>query len=568
MLRLTPLHSRFGRRLLLLFAGCALVPIVLLAILSYRHVSRQLRLQSEIRLHQTNKAFGLAIFERLLLLDATLRSIPPAALTQLGAGIPTRATTTVPSPNARELEGSRMLAAGLDLVVGRRFQALEFVTDGGARVSVFGQLESDPLAGSLHAEELALGLPVLISEPAGEGRSRIFLLRRVDRLGGVQGTLVGEASPEFLWGTLDQSMPSAGTMVSVVDDSGRVLYNSTAGAPVSNDTLAADEEFLQSLTRPTADSGAQVTHDGVAYVSSQWPLVLDEVFAATNWQLVLGQSKAEVLGPMAQFTPTFLAVVVISCLMVLLLSIHQIRRGLVPLRALQEGTRRIAERDFSSRVTVTSHDEFEELGASFNGMASQLDRQFRALATAAEIDRAVLSSTDSARIVETLIARTRDIYPCDMVSVTLVSPDGTKSLPSTVHDYRDDSVRRLRVDLHSGDVQDLLEGPEALSLSGSDQSLPSYLIPLQEQGATSVFVLPLRYQRQLIGVIALGDRGAPTLSEECRLQARRLADQAAVALTNARMLEQVRTLAFVDSLTGLPNRHSCKERLGQALDDA
>ena len=390
----------------------------------------------------------------------------------------------------------------------------------------------------------------------------------MDRSGGVQGALIGEVSPEFLWGTLDQSMPSATTIVSVVDDSGRMLFSSTAGAPFSSDTIPADEAFLASLARPTADSVAGTPGDRAPYVSSTWPLVLDEVFAATNWQLPLSQSKSEVLGPMGQFTPTFLGVVGVSFLLVLMLSVHQIRRGLVPLKALQEGTRRIAQRDFGSRVTVVSRDEFEELGASFNGMAEELDRQFRALATAAEIDRAVLSSTDSSRIVETLVARTRDIYPCDMVSVTLVASDGTKSLPSTLHDYRDDSVRRVRVDLHSGDVQDLLEGPDALSLIGAEQSIPPYLKPLRGQGAVTAFVLPLRYQHQLIGVIALGDRKASTLPEECRLQARRLADQAAVALTNARMLEQVRTLAFVDSLTGLPNRHSCKERLGQALDDA
>ena len=565
----TPLKSRFGRRLLLLFVGCALVPILVLALLSYRHVSRQLRLQSEIRLHQANKALGLAIYERLLLLDATLRSIPPAALTQLGAGtVVHRTKTSAELPGARELEAGRMLTAGLDLVASRRFVALEFVTEAGARIPVFGRLKSNPLAGSGYEEDLSLGLPVLIPVE-GTQPARVYMLRRIDRRGGVKGTLVGEVSPEFLWGTLDQSMPSAGTMVSVVDDSGHVLLSSTAGAPASTgDTIPADEEFLLGLTRPTADSLDDSGADRVPYVSSSWPLVLDEVFAATNWQLVLSQSKAEVLGPMAQFTPTFLAVVSISCLMALLLSMHQIRRGLVPLQELQEGTRRIAQRDFGSRVTVNSHDEFEELGASFNSMAVQLDRQFRALATAAEIDRAVLSSTDAQRIVETVVARVRDVCPCDMVSVTLVASDGSKSLPVILHDYGDDSVQHLRVDLRSGDVQDLLEGPESLTLPMEDQPFPAYAVPMKERGAATVFVLPLRYQQQLVGVIALGDRGTAPPPEEYRLQARRLADQAAVALTNARMLDQVRTLAFVDSLTGLPNRLSCKERLGQAVDDA
>ena len=110
-------------------------------------------------------------------------------------------------------------------------------------------------------------------------------------------------------------------------------------------------------------------------------------------------------------------------------------------------------------MTLKSGDEFEELGESFNSMAIQLERQFHALATAAEIDRAVLSTTDVAGIVETLIARVRDIYPCDMVSITLVAPDGTKSLPSILHDYRDGSRAPTPCRSAVGDIQDLLEAP-------------------------------------------------------------------------------------------------------------
>ncbi|MGH2709038.1 MAG: putative bifunctional diguanylate cyclase/phosphodiesterase, partial [Actinomycetota bacterium] len=79
---------------------------------------------------------------------------------------------------------------------------------------------------------------------------------------------------------------------------------------------------------------------------------------------------------------------------------------------------------------------------------------------------------------------------------------------------------------------------------------------------------PLRFQRQLVGVIALGEREEGVPEQDDRLQVRRLADQAAIALANARMLQQVRTLAYYDSLTGLPNRLSYKERLSQALEQA
>ena len=47
----------------------------------------------------------------------------------------------------------------------------------------------------------------------------------------------------------------------------------------------------------------------------------------------------------------------------------------------------------------------------------------------------MLSATDATAIVDTLLARIRDVFPCGMVSVTLGVPDGAKSLTSVVHDY-------------------------------------------------------------------------------------------------------------------------------------
>ncbi|HEY9014059.1 MAG TPA: hypothetical protein VIM84_03220, partial [Gemmatimonadales bacterium] len=107
----TPLRSRFGRRLLVLFVGCALVPMAVLAVLSYRHVKQQLYRQSQSRLQQANRALGQAIFERLLLLDATLKSIPPNAILQLAA---TKRLPQVAAPPPRPKPGNQTQAGNLD----------------------------------------------------------------------------------------------------------------------------------------------------------------------------------------------------------------------------------------------------------------------------------------------------------------------------------------------------------------------------------------------------------------------------------------------------------------------
>jgi diguanylate cyclase (GGDEF)-like protein len=598
----TPLRSRFGRRLLVLFVGCALVPMAALASLSYRHVEQQLYRQSEHRLEQANLALGQAIFERLLLLDATLKSIPPKAILQLDAAkrVPKTAPRPRPGPalrlgnrtqtsnpdgsvamggivldriprspvgrvasplpsRAELIAASQALIAGLDLLARQRFVAVEFVGDDGNRIEIFGRLTRRPRLTSRDSSDLRLGLPLIATEhPLGKP-ARIFVLRRIVHRGEVRGTLVGEASPEYLWSTLDQSLPSHTTRVAVMDHTEHVIYSFAKVMP--SPPVAVPKPAPVKAGTAVADSAAQ------SYLVASSEIRLPEAFSAMPWRVVLTESKDAVLEPMVEFTNTFLIVVVMSSLAVLLLSVSQIRRSVLPLEELQKGTQRIAHRDFASRVTVNSRDEFEQLAASFNTMAIQLGRQFNALATAAEIDRAVLSATDATTIVDTILARIRDVFPCSVVSVTLGVPEGAKSLTSVIQDYESGQRHVARVGMRAPDVQAILTGPDVVEVRGG-ASAPEYLEPLVGLGATSFVILPLSYQRQLSGIIVLGERFDLVPSEEDRVQMRRLADQAAVALANARMLDQVRELAYYDSLTGLPNRLSYKERLAYALEQA
>jgi diguanylate cyclase (GGDEF)-like protein len=537
-----PLRSRFGRRLLLLFIGATVLPTAVVATLSYRQVTRYLVAQSETSLHHASKAFGTAIFERLLLLDATLRNISTGSTVAAALKAPSR--DSIPT---------------LDPSTVRRFAGLELATGNGRRVPLAGALGDRPRLSAADSAALAEGIPLLIARPGGKGRTRTFLVHRVVR-GGSEGILMGEIEPDYLWATSDQSLISAGTVMTVRDDSARVLMSSVAGARSRLRAMGLDGRTeLDSLPAVEAEP----------YVSSEWPILIDEVFSAPAWTLVLSRSRSDVLGPVQRFTGTLLAVVLVSTGLVLLLSLHRIRRSLAPMRELQEVTRRIAGRDFGSRVAIRSRDEFEELGASFNAMAAQLDRQFQALATAAEIDRAVLSATSPAEIVGTLLERLPDVYPCAAVSVTLMSPDGAKSLPTMVRDCMTGTRHHGRVDLRADDVQELLDSPDsAVVFQEEGVPLPPFLAPLVAPDRRVFFVLPLRYQSHLVGVIAVVEGPEAAQEADARVQLRRLADQAAVALANARMVEQVRTLAYYDSLTGLPNRLSYKERLTAALDDA
>ena len=86
--------------------------------------------------------------------------------------------------------------------------------------------------------------------------------------------LVGEIDADYLWATFDQSLIAPGTILTVKDDGGRVLISSVAGVASAFQTLGLEDA-------PAADSLA--SFDTQPYVTSTWPILLDEVFSAPTW---------------------------------------------------------------------------------------------------------------------------------------------------------------------------------------------------------------------------------------------------------------------------------------------
>jgi putative nucleotidyltransferase with HDIG domain len=353
-----------------------------------------------------------------------------------------------------------------------------------------------------------------------------------------KGILRGEINNTFLWNT-DMLPPQ--TELCVLDEAQRVLF-CTPGIPPS--LRASLTGKITSLSR----GQFEWSYGGKEFLASYWSIPLKYSYFTPGWTVVLSESKADVLAPLAKFKATFPLVVLMALWVVLLLSIMQIRRSLVPLEKLQEGTRRIALRDFDSRVTVTSHDEFEELATSFNAMAGRLGRQFNALTTISEIDRAVLSALETEKIVDTVLARMPDVLPCDFASVTLLDPEE----PGTVRTYIPQLGPRekwWRMPIRPEEMQKLRDNRESLLIKVGEE-FPKYVAPLSMFGVKSILLLPIFLEQELSGIINVGYRSSPQYSQDDLAQARQLADQVAVALSNARLIEQLKQFSW-GTLTAL-----------------
>jgi putative nucleotidyltransferase with HDIG domain len=183
-------------------------------------------------------------------------------------------------------------------------------------------------------------------------------------------------------------------------------------------------------------------YEGETYISGFWSLPLSYDFVQSAWTIVVSQRQAEVLAPIERARVTLVLVAMLSLFAAMLLSFSQVRRSLVPLTSLMEGTRRLGRGDFDSQVTVDSGDEFEELAASFNTMTSQLKRlnvgTLTALARTVDA-KSAWTAGHSQRVADTAVkigkAYGLDANALDIVSRgSLLHDIGKIAVPTTILD--------------------------------------------------------------------------------------------------------------------------------------
>ena len=71
-IEMTFLRSKLARRIFILFVFCALLPVGILAVVSFSHVTNQLKAHGHNKLQKASKSAGMAIYEKLLFLESEM----------------------------------------------------------------------------------------------------------------------------------------------------------------------------------------------------------------------------------------------------------------------------------------------------------------------------------------------------------------------------------------------------------------------------------------------------------------------------------------------------------------
>ncbi len=511
------LKSKFARRFFLIFIFCALAPTIAGMVLSYNKVVTQLEESSYLRLKREAQSYRLGLFDRLIRIEGALQLV--------GKNI-----------NANQNDFSTFTDSfGKELSL--LFTAITQHTDFHTSTSVIGHLEKDRLTNALTAELFSNDKPFIFTKSHPDNTTDIFMGSHIKLEGKKAFTLVGLLNPAYLWGIgADPILPPM-TGLLVFDKKGEMILTSedlsiTSFRDLNKQILGDDLRVFE------------FEIDKEKHLAGTANLFLEARFQKSGWKVVITQTREDIMSSIKDFKRLFPFVVLFFFLLIVYLSIFFIRRGLEPLEKLKEGTKRIAQKDFSTTVNIESGDEFEELGKSFNKMAIKLDEQFNALTVLNEIERGILSSVDRTKILDIALQSMRNISNCD-ASFFLRHSTSSKSHVK-VYSLQKRRKQDLQVEFHHISEEEKEQLFTNLRFSTMEDMTAARKFILKAAGSPfkSYLCFPLTIKGAIHRTLVLAWKNEHQSTDDEIEQLRQISNQLAIALANSTLLEDMEKLAM------------------------
>lgn len=301
----------------------------------------------------------------------------------------------------------------------------------------------------------------------------------------------------------------------------------------------------------------QAAQTGDLPQSGQWKLFLKPIFQADAWTVVTTRRFPPKGTALSDFFNLYLAVAVLSALLIMLLSLILIRRTMVPLEKLIDGTKRIAAGDYRE-IIVRSRDEFGDLTSAVNTMSNRIERQLSTLQTLSAIDHEMRDRLDLAHLIEMVGAAMRRLVPGAALHVVRYGANEREAGRLFIQKGDDAPIVESEIQIpYAGNE------PLAQYLSGVLNAPPPPFPPLaHDQKSWSIALL---WQGRCCGMLSLTWNRDTAFSAESTAALAELANRIAVAIRLQEREQRLLYQAHFDSLTGLLNRHGLEQRIAQIM---
>lgn len=215
---------------------------------------------------------------------------------------------------------------------------------------------------------------------------------------------------------------------------------------------------------------------------------------------------------------------------------------------------------------LKSHNQhLRKVNLELENRTVTLKEQNQEFSSLFQVTQTMVSSLDQRLLHERIIQALKDSLNCHICVLYIFRPGADNLMAAKVQGLYGVELKSITVELGKG-----LTGEAALNqkltyapdLSVLDAK-PHYDSEVVQEG--SLLSVPMTVQNRLIGVINLHHSKINGFSATAQQIAQAIANQAAIAIENARLYEKTKTLSATDELTGLSNRRQFQEYLLREL---
>lgn len=231
-------------------------------------------------------------------------------------------------------------------------------------------------------------------------------------------------------------------------------------------------------------------------------------------------------------------------------------------------SKEVANGDFTREVPVTSDDEIGQLGKTFNVMISSIKRMIEQLKDINAVAVEIHSHIEIERLLQDLVNISKRMIGAESGVLALLDETGEKIKHFKVSMQNPSEPCHIKGQPEGkGLLGMVIKKGQTIRLDNVANNPVSVGLPINHPPIHTLLGVPIKIDHGVVGGLLLANKtggGQFTRKDEEILLT--ITYQAAVAIENAKLYDEVQRLAITDGLTGLLNHKEFYRRLNEHIE--